>query len=248
MHHPPATSDHPSALVGRERVYARVCGLLDAGQTVLIYGPVGSGKTTLIEAIAARARKEGIPYGLSTRTDTLSDLTSALARAYPDVDALTGSKRRVRYRLRMKAETRRCLLLLDHIGGAGTIFKGTLKALRGHGIGVLIAADVEKPRDHDRARGLRLAFHELALPPLTASATRAVLAAALSQRTLPFPVGEEDLRDLVRGAEGLPGRAVGFAAALERREAWTTQGRPRTSWMRMEAVIAAAERYRKAMG
>ena len=232
-----------AALIGRERVFAAVCRLLDAGQTVLVYGPVGAGKTALIDAVAARARAHGIPLGISRKTETLGELTAALARAYPDVDAHSGSKRRARARLRLTAEVRPGLLLLDHVGDTGTMFKATLKALRGTGVGVLLAADVEKPRDHERARGLRLAFHELALLPLGAVAMKRVLARALASVSLPFRLSEEDLRDLVRAAEGVPGRAVSFASALEKTSAWTSQGRPRVAWLRLEAIVAAAESY-----
>lgn len=238
---------HHRTLIGREKTLLRVTSLLDAGQTVLVYGPVGSGKTALLEDIAVRARARGLPCGVSPRTETLADLVAALARAYPDVDALTGSRRRIRYRMRMTAETRRCLLLLDHVGDTGTMFKGTLTALRGNGVGVLLAADVEKPRDHVRARGLRLAFHELALPPLGAAAMRKILLHELERAAQPHATTSEDIRRLVHAAEGIPGRAVWFASALESEHAWTTDHRPRVAWMRMEAIVAAAERYRKPM-
>jgi hypothetical protein len=55
---------------------------------------------------------------------------------------------------------------------------------------------------------------------------------------------DEDLHALVAAAEGLPGRAIWFAEALQHERAWQG-GRPRCSWLRTEAAIWASETYRR---
>jgi hypothetical protein len=66
----------------------------------------------------------------------------------------------------------------------------------------------------------------------------------LAHCDLPFPLRDRDLRALVQAADGLPGRAVRFVDALRDAKAWTNGG-PRCDWLRTEAIIAAAERYRQ---
>jgi hypothetical protein len=60
---------------------------------------------------------------------------------------------------------------------------------------------------------------------------------------LPFHLLDEDVSALVTAAEGLPGRAVWIVETLHDSGAWRNS-RPRCDWLRVEATIAAAERYR----
>jgi hypothetical protein len=198
-----------------------------------------------LRALEARARRSGRPCGLSTRTEALADFTRALATAYPHVDTSIGTTRHFRARLRSALDAKPGLLLLDHLHGTGTAFKGALKSIRGMGAGVLLAADVDHPRDFDHARSLRLTHVEIPLPRLHGQSMRVLLRSLLDARTLPHPVSEEDFSALVSAAEGLPGRAVGFADALRKSSAWGGN-RPRCEWLRSEAFIASAERYRTA--
>jgi hypothetical protein len=208
---------------------------------VLIYGPVGVGKTTVLEAIANRARDQGVPCGASSRTNALSDFTRALLAAYPAIDSAV-TQRVLRTRLRNAVEARPGFLLLDDVGATGSAFKGALRALRGTGMGILLAADVDCPRDHERVRRLHLTHHEIELPPLHGSTIRALVRSLLATADLPFQLRHDDLASLVSATGGLPGRAARFVDALQKSSAWR-DGRPRCDGLRMEAIISAAERY-----
>jgi len=230
-------------LLGREQDLAKLDALVRAGNVVVLYGPVGVGKTVLLHALARRARQRGIPCGLVRRTAALSDFTQALMHAYPRV-ATEGTQRQLRGRLRMAVERRPGLLLFDDLGRTGTAFKGAIRSVRGTGLGVLFAADVDEPRDHDRIRALGLSFHEIELRPLHGNSMRALLQSLLDDRVLAGTVTPEHLRALVAATNGLPGRAVDFADALVDAAAWRG-GAPRIEWLRTGAVIRAAERYRQ---
>jgi ATPase family associated with various cellular activities (AAA) len=232
-------------LLGRAPVLSLLSSLLDAGTAVLLYGPVGAGKTELIRALHQRAVARRVPCATSPRTESLGDLTRALARAYPSVSR-AGPMRQVRARLRNATDERPCVLLLDHLGRTGTAFKGALKSMRGTGAGVLLAADTEHARDHARFRELHLVQHEIPIPCLHGSTIRVLLETLLTRAQLPFPLSQPDLRALAAAAEGLPGRAVRFMKALEAASAWRN-GSPRCDWLRMEAIVAAAEHYRRAV-
>jgi len=233
------------ALLGRGPVLNLLDSFLDAGTAVLLYGPVGAGKTELVRALHRRAVARKVPCATSPKTEALGDLTNALAQAYPGVSRL-GPMRQVRARLRSATEERPCRLFLDHLGSTGTAFKGALKTMRGTGVGVLLVADAEHGRDHARFRELHLVQHEIRLPPLHGSTIRVLLETLRSGTQLPYPLSNEDLRALAAAADGLPGRAVWFMKALETPSAWRN-GSPRCDWLRTEAVIAAAERYRRAV-
>jgi hypothetical protein len=233
-------------LLGRVHILDALGRVLDGGGTVLLHGPVGAGKTSILRALETRARARGAPCGVSPTTESLGDLTRALLGAYPRVDARSGAMRQIRARLRNAVEQAPGLLLLDHLGKTGTAFKGALKALRGTGVGVLLAADVEQPRDHDRVRNLRLTHREIELPPLHGSTMRALVKSLVADARLPFPLTDEDIRTLAAATDGLPGRAVRFVSSLGGPGAWR-QGRPKCDWLRTEAIIAAAERYRSAV-
>jgi hypothetical protein len=232
-------------LVGREEALRTLGARLDQGLVVVLFGPVGVGKSALLRALQRRARRLGRPCGLVPRTDGLRDFTEVLARAYPAV-AASATRRQTRSRLRLAAEARPGVLLLDHLGQIGNAFKGAIKSIRGTGIGVLLAADVDHPRDHDRVRALGLSHYEIPLRPLHASSMRALLRSLLDERTLPFALMPEHLRALVAATEGLPGRAVDFAEALVDPASWS-RATPRTEWLRTGAAIRAAEHYRHAV-
>jgi hypothetical protein len=233
-------------LPGRGVLLAALARLVDAGSTVILYGPIGAGKTSVLRWLQARAQESGRPCGVSSATETLGDMTSALVQAYPHVEARSGTMRQVRARLRSAMEQAPGLVLLDQLGNTGTAFKGALKSMRGTGVGVVLAVDVEQPRDHDRVRSLRLTHHEVAIPPLHGSTMRAVLKSLVAEAHLPVRPTDEDLGALVAATDGLPGRAVWFVNALKDRGAWRGS-RPRCDWLRTGAIIAATERYRRAV-
>lgn len=230
-------------LIGRGRLLDTLERALADGQTVLLFGPIGSGKTAVLHALARRACARTVPCAIAERTASLPDFTLALAITYPDLDLRGRTQRHARSRLLAAVEQRPPLVLLDHLVVRGPALRAALKPFRGTGAGVLLAADIEHERDHRTVRELRLAYLETEIPRLHGHSMRSLLRRLLVQRTPHRPLAPGDLAELVAAAEGLPGRAVWFSEALSREEGWSS-GRPRVDWLRSEAVIRAAERYR----
>jgi hypothetical protein len=227
-------------LFGRRRTLEMLEAGLVPGRTIVLHGPTGAGKSAVLEALESRARVRGIAAGRAANARNVGDLTSALLAAHPGVDR-SGGWPRVRARLREEAEKRRSLILLDHLENIGTAFKHLLFSLRGTRASVVLAADVDHPRDHARVRALGLSHQEIALAPLHPSSMRALLRALLRARALPHRLGPEDFWLLCRIARGLPGRAVWLADALGDPEAWRA-GRIRGPWLLREALIATMGR------
>lgn len=223
------------ALLGRRAELALLREHVARGHLVLVYGPRGVGKSALLDELGARCRAAGWTVGAARRSRTLADLTLALSRAYPEAEVRGASPRRARSRLRLAAEARPCILLLDHLTNAGSAFKATLRALRGTGSAAMIAADVDHPRDHERVRALHLTHHELELERLGNASMRSVFAALFAETPPRHALGARDVMALVRAAEGLPGRAAWFAEQLGGEAAWRN-GRARAEWLRTEAL------------
>lgn len=206
-------------VLGRDEILDTVEALAFSGETVLVYGPLGIGKTAILGQLAHRADHAGRPCAICPRTERLSDVTEALVRGYATrTGALTQRKRRSRVRLAI--EHNPGILLLDHLLEVGSAVKGYLRSLRGTGLGVLIAADVEQSRDHAHVRALGLAYRELALPPLHGRHLRRLLDFELRSGRLPYAVPESDREALIDVARGRPGWIVRLAAAASQMRYW----------------------------
>jgi hypothetical protein len=218
-----------------------------AGEHAVIFGPIGVGKSALLSAVGRDLRARGTRVGLAPRLEGLADVTAALARAHPDVEVGAVSARIARSRLRNANENCSCVLLLDGVEGAGTMTKGILRSLRGSGTGVLLAVDVNDPRDRAAMRGRHLARREIEIPPLRANTIRTILHAAVKDRLLAGVLGAEDLSGLAHACDGLPGRAKFFAAQLAKPTYWNA-GRVRVHALRSLAIIEELEQYRARLG
>jgi len=192
----------------RRRFADRLLAKALSGRTVLLLGPVGNGKTTILREVARDVRARGIPCGLAPRTATLRDVTAALAEAYPTVQGAARTQRSLRGSLRLAVDGRPGVLLLDHLVGAGTATRGYLRSLQGTGLGVVIVADMDTPRDKARVRDLRLGHDELEVPRVGGRTLMGLLDSGLGGRTLPGLLSQPDRRRLVDGARGCPGRIV----------------------------------------
>jgi hypothetical protein len=208
-------TEQRSSRLLRDRVLLDVEMRLRAGNTVLVWGPWGIGKSTWLAGLYERSVSEGVPCGLAPRTTSLHDVTEALARAYPGVSLTNRSQRQVRSALRMALEARPGILLLDDLREAGTAMRGFLRSLRGTGLGIAIAVDVEHPRDLARARRLGLAYHQRAIPPLRGEPLGALVARAWEPTIHP-----SDRRALIRIASGRPGWVVRIAERLRDDAYW----------------------------
>jgi hypothetical protein len=204
-----------AGLLGRAEVVSTLETLALKGETVLVYGPVGIGKTAILAELKRRVERRGLPCGLAPRTERLQDITEALQRAYPDAAGRAHTQRAIRGSLRLATERTRGMLLLDQLLEVGTAAKGFLRSMRGTGLGVVMAADVEHPRDHARVRAWGLAYREHALEPLRGRCMRSLLDRRLIGRSLPGHLTDEDRQALLEIARGRPGwidRLVASAA------------------------------------
>lgn len=229
------------ALVGREEIVRRLTDLVLGGNEVLLYGPLGIGKTSVLEAVAARARAAGRPTGLATRTMSLGDATRALASAYPEARAAT--QKRLRSCLRSCVDERPAVLVLDHVLNAPTALRGFVRSLRGTRTGVAFAFDADHPRDHSRAREFHLTHREIALPPLGRRYLRRLLETKL--RTANQRVGADDQDVLLDVARGRPGWIATVIELLGDRRHWRGD-RVRLDRLCVDVSIGILQRYMRA--
>ena len=85
---------------------------------------------------------------------------------------------------------------------AGRPLKGFLRSLRGTGLGVVIAVDVEHARDCARARNFGIAHREIEIPRLHAGAIRRILAERVAGLDLPRPLDDAERDTIVHAADG----------------------------------------------
>ncbi|MEJ2157663.1 MAG: hypothetical protein P8X96_20220 [Desulfobacteraceae bacterium] len=229
-------------LYGRRKVVKDLTGPLLAGRTVLLYGPMGSGKSALLEALARGMKKQRRPCGFSRCTRSLSDITGALLAAYPAVRRQGRDQRLLRSDLVYAVEARPGALLLDHLGDVGTQFKGYLRTMRGTGLGVLLAADAEVDRDHDRLRAMHLAYLEIEVPPLPSRCLHRILDEVLEADPLPFALAGADRSALIRMARGRPGWVIWAGRILGDLHYWR-DGRVLLELLRAEIMMRITDMY-----
>jgi hypothetical protein len=229
-------------LVGREKLLDQLeQGVLD-GSTLLLLGPWGIGKSSILAALLWRIRDTGRPCGLAHDVHRLRDITAALTSAYPNVDAPSLSQRRLRSRLRLAVEERPGALLLDHVSAAGTAMKGFLRSLRGTGFGVVLAADTETARDHVAVRAFHLTHQEITVPPLAGPTMARIMETLLAPYALPHPLHADDRRILLRLAKGNPGKLVAFIDLLTDARFWR-RGRVSTTSVHGAALEVVLRHY-----
>ena len=124
-----------------------------SGQRVLLYGPRGSGKSTLLEQLRVELVRQAVPCGYAPSTAHLDDITRALTTAYPAVKAAAVRRRTARARLRLAADRRGGVLLLDHVSEVSNAMVGFMRRMVGGMTGIVLAFDVES--DTERAAAIR---------------------------------------------------------------------------------------------
>jgi energy-coupling factor transporter ATP-binding protein EcfA2 len=228
---------------GRKAIVDDLIALMLKGQIVLLYGPMGIGKTAILEAVRRAIEKDRRPCGFSPQTRSLSDLTAALIQAYPDVNIVGQTQRQIRSALRLAIENNPGVLLCDHLCDAGTQFKGYLRSLRWTtALGVLFAAHAEVPRDHERFRSMHLAYREMEVHPLPSRYMHRIFADTLSGKSLPGFLTDKDRSALVRVAHGRPGWMSIIGELLQRSDFWI-EGHVHIAFMRISVMAEIAKRY-----
>lgn len=185
---------------------------LGQGSHLILHGPKGSGKTTLVKQLHERFRRAHVPCAIAPSTTCLDDITAALERAYPGVQTQTVSRRTARSRLWMAADHHGGVLLLDHVDEVSTAMLGFLRHLRGGVAGALFVVDVDVERDRERMRAKHLAALSVRMPPMATARLRALLRAHCAESGIRLELHVESA--LLRAARGRPGWIVQCASLM----------------------------------
>ena len=215
-----AWSTTMSKVLGRKSIVRQLTTEALAGHCVVLCGPLGSGKTTVLVEIKDAVRRAKRPCGYASRTETVQDVTQALVEAYPQANVTALNQRQLRSLLLRAVEAKPGVALLDHLQSAGTMLKGLLRSLRGTGFGVVIAADVEKVQNHARLRSLHLTYRERWLRPLPRRYMDRVVDAQLRQCNLSRLLAKADRETILKLSEGRPGIAKMLVERLQESKYW----------------------------
>ncbi len=219
-------------------------GCQHPGRITLIYGPVGIGKTTLLQEAARRYASLGRPCAYVSKTAHVSDVVNGLLTVYPEAFQKEAGRRRLRSRLRVASEGRPGLLILDHLSHSSASLKGFLRNFREAGQTTLIAVDTENERDHLLARSFRIADHELCVPPATTGSLSGLLKRETAPQSILSALSEDDRKAILRMAKGRPGWIVRVALRLTDPHYWASH-HIRLRLLEVDVLDEVAREYMK---
>jgi energy-coupling factor transporter ATP-binding protein EcfA2 len=187
------------------------------GEHLILYGPRGSGKSTLVSQLHARFARASIPCGFAQYTACLDDITRAMEAAYPKVNTQAIGRRTARARLWHVADQRGCVLLLDHLTKVSTAMVGFCRRLRGGVAGILFVVDVDVERERQRMRAKRLAL-SLRMPHASIQQLRTLLRSRCAEHRL--SVGRKMESQILRAAQGRPGWIIQCTTLMPQTRYW----------------------------
>jgi thymidylate kinase len=190
---------------------------LGRGEHLILYGPRGSGKSTLVSQLHARFAKANTPCGAAQSTSCLDDITRTLESAYPAVNTHGVARRTARARVWNAADRRGCVLLLDHLTKVSTAMVGFCRRLRGGIAGILFVIDVDVERERQRMRAKRLAL-SVRMPPVSMRQLRTLLRSRCAEHHLRVALDME--RQILRAAHGRPGWIVQCTTLMPQSRYW----------------------------
>ena len=177
---------------------------LRRGEHLVLYGPWGGGKTTVVIELEGRFRQAGIPCGRSELTQSVDDILNALKAAYPSVDTTGLDLLGARARFVEAAISSAGILLLDHVIEVDNLMARFLQRLHRGPIGVLSVVDVEVEEEKRSLRPWRLGTLAVRIPPEPTSRLAELLESYHREHGLP-PLKDEFKAQLLRFAQGRPG-------------------------------------------
>lgn len=192
---------------------------LSAGSHLILYGPRGGGKSTLLTLLSDHCRSIETPCGIAPSTSGLPDIVSALARAYPGTDIEGLGRRAARIRLRAAADQVSGVLLLDHATAMTTAMLGYLRRLRGGIVGALLVADIDTQHERERMRAWHAGTLSVRMPPTSNPGLHRLLMAAIRSSDLP-KLEPKMARQIIRAARGRIGWLNQCIQRLEMPEYW----------------------------
>ena len=193
---------------------------LQSGSHLILHGPRGSGKSTLVTSMLEHFRSQKIPCGIAPQTMGLADVVTALSQAYPDTDVQGLSRRATGVRLRLVADRVPGVLLLDHTRDVTTAMIGFMRRLKGGIIGALFVVDIDSEFERERLVGWRRHAPRVRMPLMSNGRLRRLLNYAWVARNL-REIDAQTLRYIVRAARGRVGWLRECIRHLEIPEYWS---------------------------
>jgi hypothetical protein len=192
---------------------------LRAGSHLVLFGPRGVGKSTLLTVLQGENRLLGAPCGLSHATTGLADIVGALAQAYPTIDIEGIGRRVAKARLRSAADRLSGVLLLDHATTVTTAMLGYLRRLRGGIAGALLVADVDTEHERERLRAWHIGALSVRMPLTSDRQLHHMLIRALRDGRLP-ELHPNMIRQIAHTARGRIGWLVECIERMHAQEYW----------------------------
>jgi energy-coupling factor transporter ATP-binding protein EcfA2 len=209
---------------------------LRKGSHLILYGPRGTGKSTLLKDLDKHYKTMGTPYGVAPQTSRLPDIVVALADAYPNARIEGLGKRAAGVRLRLTADVEAGVLLLDHTTMMTTAMLGYLRRLRGGIAGVLLVVDVDSVHEGDRLKSWQAGALSVRMPLRSTRHLRQLLSDM--NQAIGRPILEPRIvRYIMRMARGRIGWLTEFARRLQMQEYWRA-GQLRLAASCMDTEIA----------
>lgn len=193
------------------------------GEHLTLFGPRGSGKSTVLTKLHSHFGRLGVPCAYSAVTSSLDDITRALERAYPGILTAEIPRRAARSRLWLAADQRFGILLLDHFSSVSNSMVFFLKRLHGRIAGVLTAVDIDGQRERSRMRRpSRYGAMSVRMPLMPTRQLRRLLHTLTEGFDLTLAPSLE--RQLLEAARGRPGWIVKCAELACEPRYWSERG------------------------
>jgi len=193
---------------------------LQSGSHLILHGPRGSGKSTLVTSMLEHFRSQSIPCAIAPQTMGLADVVTALAQAYADTDIQGLSRRATGVRLRLVADREPGVLLLDHTCEVTTAMIGFMRRLKGGIIGALFVVDIDSDFERERLVGWRRHAPRVRMPLMPNRRLQRLLQYAWVARNHP-EIDTKTRRYIVRAARGRVGWLRECIRHLEIPEYWS---------------------------
>lgn len=193
------------------------------GEHLMLLGPRGSGKSSVLQNLHAQLHRMGVPCAYCPVTASLDHITCALERAYPGVATGDIARRTARARLWKAADGRPGVLLLDEFCGVSSAMVSFLRRLHGKIAGVLSAVDVDDEPQRRAVRPWRYGALSVRMP----LASRPQLRKLLLARAADLGLSEFDVpaqERFLTAARGRPGWIIECAALARQPRYWCKHG------------------------
>jgi hypothetical protein len=212
----------PAPFVGRKRELAALAGALRARRSCLVTGPLGIGKSRLVEEALCVA---GQPFQRLARPRALHDLLVDLARRWPQPADSADLRRTTSIALKPLVldalRTKPCCLVLEDMAAVEPrMYRFLQRVYYLPGVCLIVTAESREALGHLR-KLLWDPREEIALKPLPAAEAAELFDAACQAYGLDAASIDEFRRKALKTAEGHPGRILTMCRLASRPEYWS---------------------------